>query len=319
MRRFYIFMRIMKKSRYFNGFLRSFALPACLVATGIFLTPISYAAQDKAASLTDADPALWVVKDDDTTIYLFGTIHVLKPGLSWFDEAVRDAFNASDSLVVEMVDPAEEEMFSTLEKYAIDKSGKTLRSKLTPKQQKSYAATLKKLAVPLNEFDPLNPWFAAINIEMMNLTARGYSADSGVETILEAEAKAAKKPILELESFAEQLQLMHGLPKSSQMELLVTSFDSVTAKDDELGVLVDQWAKSDLNGLAKSMNDGLNDPVLRDTMLTKRNANWAAWINTRMAKPGTVFLAVGAGHLSGDDSVQIMLQRYKHEAKQIAY
>ncbi len=310
----------MKKSRYINGFLRSFALPACLVATGIFLVPISHAAQDKAAvTVVDADPALWVVKDDDTTIYLFGTIHVLKPGLSWFDEAVRTAFDASDSLVVEMVEPSEQEMFGTLEKYAIDTSGKTLRSKLTVNQKKSYAATMKKLAVPLDEFDPLNPWFAAINIEMMNLTARGYSADSGVETILEAEAKAAKKPILELESFAEQLQLMHGLPKASQMALLITSFDSVTAKDDELGVLVDQWAKSDVDGLAKSMNEGLNDPILRDTMLTKRNTNWAAWINTRMAKPGTVFVAVGAGHLSGADSVQAMLVKYKHEAKQVVY
>ncbi len=303
-----------------NGFLRSFALPACLVTTGIFLTPISHAAQDKAPiKVVDADPALWVVKDDDTTIYLFGTIHVLKPGLSWFDEAVRTAFNASDSLVVEMVDPAEQEMFTVMEKYAIDTSGKTLRSKLTAKQQKSYAATMKKLAVPLEEFDPLNPWFAAINIEMMNLAARGYSADSGVETILEAEAKAAKKPILELESFAEQLQLMHGLPKASQMALLVTSFDSVAAKDDELGVLVDQWSKSDVDGLATSMNVGLTDPILRDTLLTKRNANWAAWINTRMAKPGTVFLAVGAGHLSGTDSVQVMLAKYKLEAKQVVY
>ncbi len=313
-------MRIMKKSRFINGFLRSFVLPICLVATGIFLTPISHAAQDQTAlEVVDADPALWVVKDDDTTIYLFGTIHVLKPGLSWFDEGVRTAFDASDSLVVEMVEPSEQEMMSTIVKYAIDSSGKTLRSKLTAKQQKSYAAAMKKLAVPLNEFDSFNPWFAAINIEMTNLTARGYSADNGVETILEAEAKAAKKPILELETFAQQLQLMHGLPKASQIALLVTSFDSVTAKDDELSVLVDQWAKSDVDGLATSMNEGLTDPILRDSMLTKRNANWAAWINNRMAKPGTVFIAVGAGHLSGTDSVQVMLAKYRHEAKQVAY
>ncbi|MGI9360936.1 MAG: TraB/GumN family protein, partial [Parasphingorhabdus sp.] len=61
----------------------------------------------------DPDPALWVVKDEDTTIYLFGTIHILKPGLSWFDEAVKDAFDESEELVVEMIQPEPAEMVRT--------------------------------------------------------------------------------------------------------------------------------------------------------------------------------------------------------------
>jgi uncharacterized protein len=312
----------MKMSRFIIGLSRKIALPLSLGFAALLSTQISQAAEpvtQPTPPLVDVDPALWVVKDEDTTIYLFGTVHVLKPGLSWFDEAVREAFDASDSLVVEMVDPNESATFSSLEKYAIDKSGKTLRSKLSPAQKKTYTNALTKLAIPADDFDPLKPWFAAINIEMSNLVARGYNPESGVETILEAAAKTAKKPIFELESFDAQLQLMDGLPNASQMDLLIASTESVTATNDEMDMMVTSWGKADLSGLGKIMNDGLKDPILRDTMLTKRNINWAAWINTRMAKPGTVFLAVGAGHLIGDDSVQKQLEAYKITSERVVY
>ena len=91
------------------------------VALAALATPLALAAQTAPAApapattaapvkTVDADPALWVVKDKDTTIYLFGTIHVLKPGLSWFDEAVKTAFNKSDTLVLELVMPPPAEM-----------------------------------------------------------------------------------------------------------------------------------------------------------------------------------------------------------------
>jgi uncharacterized protein len=312
----------MKMSRFNIGLMHRIALPLSLGLAALLSSQISHAAAPTAqptAPLVDVDPALWVVRDDDTTIYLFGTIHVLKPGLGWFDEAVRDAFDASDSLVVEMVDPQESATFSSLEKYALDKSGKTLRSKLSPAQKKAYTEALIKLAIPADDFDPLKPWFAAINIEMSNLVARGYNPESGVETILEAAAKTAKKPIFELESFDAQMQLMDSLPDASQMDLLMSSTESVTATNDEMDMMVTSWGKSDLSELGKIMNDGLKDPILRDTMLTKRNTNWAAWINTRMAEPGTVFLAVGAGHLTGDDSVQKQLEAYKITSERVVY
>src|SRR3546814_10738036 len=91
-----------------------------------------------AAATADADPALWVVKDEDTTIDLFGTVHVLKPGLSWFHEAVKTAFDASDQLMLELVMPEDQaEMAKVMMPLAIDQSGKTLSSRLGPEQLKA--------------------------------------------------------------------------------------------------------------------------------------------------------------------------------------
>src|SRR3546814_7758001 len=105
-------------------------------------------------AVTDADPALWVVKDEDTTIYLFGTVHVLKPGLGWFDEAVKTAFDASDQLMLELVMPEDQaEVAKVMMPLAIDQSGKTLSSRLDPEQLKAYQAAMASVGLPAAQFD----------------------------------------------------------------------------------------------------------------------------------------------------------------------
>ena len=148
----------------------------------------------------DPDPAIWVVKDDDTTIYLFGTIHILKPGLSWFDEAVREAFDASDELVVEMIEPDPAEMIKIVSELAIDQTGKSVRDKLSPEDRKDYEAALAELGLPLASFDPMELWFASVNISLVPLVQNGYDSNSGVEKDLTALAKSRNMRITGLET-----------------------------------------------------------------------------------------------------------------------
>src|SRR5690606_36748704 len=110
----------------------AFTLPACAQPA-----PAPVVAQD-------ADPALWVVKDHDTTIYLFGTIHVLKPGLSWFDEAVKKAFDQSGTLVLEMVEPDQETQQSVVMSKAFDTAGPTLLEKLPAEQRAEFTSALEQ-------------------------------------------------------------------------------------------------------------------------------------------------------------------------------
>src|SRR3546814_305891 len=122
-------------------------------------------------AVTDADPALWVVKDEDTTIYLFGTVHVLKPGLGWFDEAVKTAFDASDQLMLELVMPEDQaEAAKVMMPLAIDRSGKTLSSRLNPEQLAAYQAAMASVGLPAAQFDMFEPWFPAITLSVLQLT-----------------------------------------------------------------------------------------------------------------------------------------------------
>jgi uncharacterized protein len=303
-------------------FLRSAACLCWALSSTLPAFAIAQDAPPTSAALivpVDADPALWVVKDDDTIIYLFGTIHILKPGLTWFDEAVKQAFDKSDALVVEMIEPSDEEAVKGVLAFAVDKKGKSLRGRLNTEQRKIYDAALIKLQTPAGELDSLKPWYGSVIIEMSDLKARGYDLESGVEVDLTKAAAAAKKQIVGLETFSEQMGLFDSVSEKSQIELLITAAKSVAEQSDEMDQLVDRWAKSDPEGLAKMMNDGLPEGELRTALLTKRNANWAAWISRRLTKPGTIFVAVGAGHLSGKDSVQAMLKAYKVETQRVEY
>lgn len=267
----------------------------------------------------DPDPAIWVIKDEDTTIYLFGTIHILTPGLSWFDEAVKDAFDSSDELVVEMIEPDPAEMVKIVTELAIDQSGKSVRDKLSQKDREKYEAALTKLGVPIESFDPLELWFASVSISLVPLIENGYDASSGVEKDLTALAKSRDMRIVGLETPRQQLGFFDNLPEEAQVRFLNFTIETVDEMVDGMNNMVARWALADTKALAELINAGLEDKVLYDTLLVERNESWAQWVQDRMNKPGTVFMAVGAGHLAGDNSLQEILAEKGLSAKQIEY
>lgn len=282
----------------------------------------SIAAAQKAANevvTVDADPALWVVKDEDTTIYMLGTVHLLKPGLSWFDEAVKTAFDASDSVVLEIKpgNPAEDQQLFA--QYAINQTGVPARSNLTEEQQKSYEKAITSLGLPLEGLDPFKPWAAGLVMQITAIQAAGFDPNSGAEKVIEAAANAAGKEIIGLETTDFQLGLFDGLSDATQKEFLVQTIESMDEIETSLDALVDAWAAGDPQKLGVLMNEGLSNAELTEKLLTNRNANWAKWIKERMDKPGTIFMAVGAGHLAGSTDVQTLLNAYGIKAQRIDY
>ncbi len=297
----------------------------------IFAGPVALQAQDAVSEApaevkaldpvqtVDVDPALWVVKDADTTIYLFGTVHILKPGMGWFDDGVKAAFDKSDRLVLEIVEPPMAETQKLFAKYGLDTSGKTLSSKLNEEEKAVYTKAMEKVGLPVAAFEPLDPWAAAVTMQVVGLQKGGYDMTSGVETQLTAAAKAAMKPVSGVETMESQLAIFDGLGQETQIKFLIEGAKTVDDMNKSMDEMVALWAKPDPDGLAKIMNDGLTDPALYSALLTKRNANWAAWIDKQMAKPGTIFMAVGAGHLSGATSVPQLLAAYGLSAERVAY
>ena len=267
----------------------------------------------------DVDPALWVVKDADTTVYLFGTVHILKPGLGWFDDGVKTAFDASDRLVLEMVEPPQAETQALFMKLAMDQSGKTLRSKMTDADRTIYEGALAKVGLPVAGLDPFDPWAAAVTVSVLALQKKGFDVNSGAEKQLTAAAKASNKPISGVETMEYQLGVFDAMSEADQVKFLVESAKAIDEIETTMDKMVNLWAAPDPEGLATLMNEGLTSPVLYRALLTNRNANWARWINEQMAKPGTTFVAVGAGHLSGTTSVQNLLGAYGITAQRVAY
>lgn len=273
-----------------------------------------------AQAVKDADPALWVVKDADTTIYLFGTVHVLKPGLGWFDEGVKAAFDKSDELVLEMIEPDPATMQGLIMKTALNPEGPTLTEKLPADKREAYAKAMTDVGVPAAALDRFDPWFAAVTLSIAGLPKLGYDPESGAERTLSVAAKAANKQVIGLETAEQQLGYFDALPEPLQVKFLISTVDDYPRMATELDKMIASWSAGDPEALGKTMNEELADtPELSKVLLADRNTRWAEWIEQRLQKPGTVFVAVGAGHLAGTESVQAQLAKHKLTVTRIAY
>jgi uncharacterized protein YbaP (TraB family) len=274
----------------------------------------------KPRAADDADPALWVVKDADTTLYLFGTVHMLKPGIAWFDEGVRKAFDQSGELVLELVMPPEAEMQALVGELGVDPSGARLGDQLPADAAERLRAALPGLGLAPEAMDPMEPWLAATMLSSLPLRKLGYDDKDGAEQVLSAAAARAGKRVSGLESAREQLGYFDALPLPAQRALLVDTIDALPRAEAEIGAMVAAWSRGDADGLAALMNEDLaRAPELADALLVRRNRKWADWVAKRMAAPGTVFVAVGAGHLAGGSSVQAELARRGLKVERVAY
>lgn len=284
---------------------------AALLLQGCAATPEGELASAPAPAVVQtqpaerAGPALWKVADEDTTIYLFGTVHALPKGTEWYGGPIENALSGADELITEIPasaaqDPAAQQMVMS---KAMLPQGETLREQLSDEDRASYEAALGTLGMPPAAFDAFEPWFAGMNLGVLPLMKEGYSAESGVEAMIEKLAPADAKRA-GLESLDDQINLFDGLPEDSQIAFMMVAADNIDQIAPLMKRMVAEWMEGDADGLAELMNQGLTDQVLADALLYDRNARWADWIDTRLDTPGTVFLAVGAGHLAGSRSVQ---------------
>ena len=250
-------------------------------------------------------PALWRVADEDTTIYLFGTVHALPEGMEWYRGTISDALASSDMLVTEVLlnGGTAAAMQQLVAEKAMLPEGQSLRSLLDEDQRASYEKAVTGLGLPVASFDRFEPWYAATMLSMLPLLQQGYSPEQGVEKILESRAGAGLARA-QLETVDYQITLFDQLPLASQVRFLAEISDNVDDMKPMIDAMVAEWLQGDADSLAALLNDSMTDPVLAEWLLYGRNRNWAEWIDTRLDEPGTVFIAVGAGHLAGDKSVQ---------------
>jgi uncharacterized protein len=295
-----------------TGFNRKIAaLCAGLAIALAGCAPARPPASAPAASATPAPrgPALWKVADEDTTIYLFGTVHALPKDVDWYRGAIAEALASSQVLVTEV--PMGELSKPEVQKIFIAKAqlpeGQTLRGLLDDEQRAVYEAALAKLGLPAAAFDRYEPWFAAMTLGALPLLKGGYALEAGVEKAIEAKVGAKTRDALE--TVEGQLEIFDGMPLEDQKAYLVSVAGQVDKVVPSMNGMVAAWADGDAERLAALLNEALDDPRLADRLLYARNRAWARWVEARLADPGTVFVAVGAGHLAGENSVQDYLIR----------
>lgn len=262
-----------------------------------------------AAASAAAEPAIWVVRDADTEITLFGTLHELPTGVDWLSPRIAARLDAADTLVLETTLPEDRSAFTELV-TTLGYSPKLppLARRIAPRLQAPLAAVVRDTRLPSAALDKMETWLAAVTLGDAVLGKLGLDEANGVEAVLTARARGARKPVAGLETPVQQLGYFDTLRETDQRALLdATVADTATASADTKQ-LIAAWTNGNTQGIADAFRDSLRaTPGLAQVLLVDRNARWAAWIAARLAQPGKVFVAVGAAHLAGADSVQAKL------------
>jgi uncharacterized protein YbaP (TraB family) len=257
-------------------------------------------------------PALWEVSDADTTIYLFGTIHLLPKDYQWRTAKFDDAVARSQQLVVETIvdDKDPTKMLSAMTSLAFNTPNlPPLAQRVPPAKRAALAAAIKASGYPPQALDRMETWAAAFILLGNQFRDMGLKAGEGVEQTLRGAFTATGKTIGELESNRDQLGFFDMLPESAQRQLLEGAIDKPKDMSKDFDQMLGAWSRGDVKAIAATFNHDLaSSPALRDVLLKRRNANWSHWVEQRMATPGAVMVAVGAGHLAGRDSLIEMLK-----------
>ena len=265
-------------------------------------------------------PALWQVSDRDTTVYLFGTIHLLPKDYAWRTPKFDKALAGSQSLVVEtIIDSANPQVLAgEMARLGFRPGLPPLAQRVPVAKRAMLEAAIAKTGVPRAAFDRMETWAAAFVLLGTQFKDLGLSGEAGVETVLRTAFTAAGKPVGQLETNAEQLGLFDTLPEAAQLSLLEGALEAPGEMRGEFQGMLAAWARGDVAQIGATFNEDLaGSPELREALLRRRNVNWTRWIQRRMATPGSVLVAVGAGHLAGSDSVISMLERDGYRVRRV--
>lgn len=264
------------------------------------------------APATAARPAMWKVADADTTIYLFGTIHLLPKGLKWTTPAMSKAMAASQSLVLEVAldkDPAV--LGAVMMKLAKSPGLPPILDRVAPDKRAALQKVIGESGLSLVYLDGLETWAATLGIASALNGKLNLSYAEGAERQLTLAFEKMGKPVGGLETAAQQLGYFDALPEAAQRKFLTSVAEDSADIGKEFAAMIGAWKAGDVRRIAVTFDDEMKlSPELAEVLLHRRNNNWAGWIGERMKKPGTVFVAVGAGHLAGDRSVErLVVQR----------
>ena len=259
------------------------------VATSAAATPAP--PRISAGPVVRATPALWKIRDADTTIYLFGTFHTLDGRTSWFENKVKQAFDSSGELVLETIIPADMEAARAATRDEVTETGPNGERKL-------------------------KPYIASTQTVVSHTKSMGMSVENGADAVLRRLADDAGKPVAGLEKFEEQIKTLSNIPAPPPASARAAPAPGITVT---LNDLLGAWTKGNDGAFALMLN-GLEakSPAAYRMLIADRNARWGQWIVNRLNQPGTVFVAVGSGHLAGKDSVQSWLAMRGISAARVA-
>jgi hypothetical protein len=275
----------------------------------ILLSVASIQAQEKAT--IENKGCLWKIKSKNNTVYLLGSVHVLKKENYPLPAAMDKAFEDADKLVLEVdlgtfEQPAVQGMILSKALYA---DNKTLQDNLSKEAYDLIKTRISELGLNIDQFNRLEPWFVALTTTVLKLQKLGFDANYGVDKYFFDKAKKANKEVLAFETAEYQIARFDEMSARTQELYLQQVLKELDSTEKGFNEIVGAWAKGDIDSLDNLLSKSLKEfPELYERLLVERNKNWIPKIEEFLQKDKNYLVVVGAAHLAGKDSVLNLLK-----------
>jgi len=284
----------------------------------LFFRAFEIAAQN--ASQAPVKSCLWKVVSKESTVYLLGSVHLLKSDAYPLSQAIEQAFGDSTKLVLEvnldsLNSPDAQQMILS---KALLPEGKTLNEILSPATYQTVRQKVEALGLDIEALKRMKPWFLSLSLVAMKVQQLGYNAQHGVDQHFFERARKAKKEVLGLETADFQINLLDSLPAKTQEEALLQTLKELDQFETEFEQLVRAWAAGQESQLDKLLLESFKEyPEVYAKLISERNRNWLPKIESHFQGGNKTLVVVGAAHLVGRDGVVELLKRKGYSVEQL--
>lgn len=274
-----------------------------------------------AAWGADGHPlSMWRIDGANNSIYLLGSIHMLREKDYPLPSAIYDAYADAETLIMEIdmddIDPIAEQMLAT--ELGLIQDDRQLRDLMGPRLYAEAEKMAAELQIPLQLLEKAEPWYAAINIEVMMLLRIGFNPMHGVESHLSDMAMRDNKEIIGFETTRQQLEFLDKLSATAQRDLLMQTLADSAKLSEMMDDMVDAWYFGKIDFLEENLLSEMKDySELHETIVVRRNRDWTDRIQQLLRDRDDYLIVVGALHLVGEDGVPRLLARRGYEVTQM--
>jgi uncharacterized protein len=248
-------------------------------------------------------PALFVARDADSTLYLFGTVHVRRPGASWGGADAEAALAEAEEVwtEVEIGGEVEARAQALMLERGRAPADRPLSSWLNAEENARLNALTARLGVPPQVLDTMQPWLAALMLSMLPMMQAGYDPNAGVDRAVDAAADAAGKHMRALETIEDQIAFLSGFSPEMQRLMLLDAIAEAEKGPQQIDALSLAWERGDLDVIEQFVIDDMREqyPELYEVLFVRRNNAWMETLMRELDGAGVDFVAVGTGHLLG--------------------
>lgn len=266
-------------------------------------------------------PALFVARDADSTMYLFGTMHIRRPGAPWGGARAQSGIAESDEIWTELlISPETDAQTQSLAmQRGMAAPGRPLSSWLSAEENAQLGIVLQGLGAPPTALDGMQPWLAGLTLTVLPMIRAGYDPNAGADRQIDAFGDANGKTMRAFETVEEQVGMLAGMSEDVQREMLREAITEAGKGNAQMERLAAAWEVGDLATLEQLVVTDLRAeyPEFYEVLLADRNDAWVVTMTRELEASGVDFVAVGAGHLLGEDGLVAQLRAAGYTVERI--